>query len=86
MFVVRNWDNGNYSNPTGLIYETTVTYDSPPPTVTPTPTPTVTPVTVGGTVLKINKIQVLAPWIGSLLGLAALLSLAARRYFSRRKI
>jgi hypothetical protein len=87
MFVVRNWENGNNSNPTGLIYETSVTYT---PTITPTPTPTVTPpptppTTVGGRVFEINKLQLVAPWAGLFLGLTTVITLTARRILAKKK-
>ncbi len=43
------------------------------PTTTPTPTPGPTPVPVGGTIVPVNKLELLAPW----LGLAAAVFLSA---------
>jgi hypothetical protein len=87
MFVVRNWDNGDSANPTSLLYAASITYEAapaPPPTPTPTPTPPAPPATVGGTVFSVNKAQLLAPWLGALLGLLAL-SLAVNRFVLKRK-
>jgi hypothetical protein len=75
MFVVRNWGDGG-GNPTGLMYAAWITY---------TPTPTTTPpATVGGMVFSVNKAQLLAPWLGALLGLLVL-SLAVNRFVLRRR-
>ena len=83
MLVVRNWDNGNNSNPTGLLYAASITYDTA--TVPPTPPPT-SLVTVGGTVYKVNKVQLLAPWLGVSLGSLLVLSLAVNGFFFRKRL
>ena len=56
------------------------------PTPTPTPTPTVTPsATVGGKVFHINKLQVLAPWLGAFLALLLLIGGTAVKLVSIRR-
>jgi hypothetical protein len=72
-FVVRNWDNLGSWNPTGLLYSANITYESS--SVTP-------PVSVGGTVFKIDKFQLMLPWLGASLG--ALLVLCG--FFLRKKL
>ncbi|MHB8104587.1 MAG: hypothetical protein ACYDG5_03495, partial [Dehalococcoidales bacterium] len=76
VFVVRNWDNLGNWNPTGLLYSASITYEStsgPPP------------VSVGGTVNKVDKMQLLIPWLGAGLGGLLVLSAALNRLFFKRK-
>lgn len=78
MFVVRNWDNDDNSNPTGLLYSASITYETS--AIPPTPF-----VTVGGEVFKVDKFQLLLPWFGAGLGALLVLALAVNRLFFRRK-
>ena len=74
MFVVRNWSIDGVGNPTGLLYSASITYEtsSVPPT----------PAVIGGTVFKVDKFQLLLPWLGIGLGVLMALSLAVKGFSS----
>jgi hypothetical protein len=62
----------------------TTTTAPPPPTPTPPPT-TTTPAVVGGVVFPIDKMQVLAPWLGAFLALLLVVSGALVKLVGLRK-
>jgi hypothetical protein len=74
-FVVRNWDNLGYPNPTGLLYSASITYE----------TSSVPPGVVGGTVYPVDKMQLLMPWLGVGLGAMILFSFTINRLFFRKR-
>jgi hypothetical protein len=73
MFVVRNWSIGGGNNPTGLLYSASITYE------------TSAPAAIGGTVNKVDKFQLLLPWLGIGLGTLLVLPLTINRLFFRNK-
>jgi hypothetical protein len=75
-FVVRNWALVSGNNPTGLIYYATVTYDtgSEPP-----------PPSIGGTINKSDKLELILPWLGIGLGVILLLFTGVRRLIFKKK-
>lgn len=86
MFVVRNWANDS-SNPTGLLYTAVISYqgDSGGGSKGGSGGGSGSVTTVGGTVNKVDKLQLLLPWFGAGFGALLMLAIAINRLFFRKK-
>ncbi len=63
LYYYRAWSYVTGSEQWSDNYQDATAQTSPSPTPTPTPTPTEPPITIGGSVYPVNKLQVLMPWL-----------------------